>query len=255
MAVATPLQNNYRRDFPAAFRAIRKLLANGDDTTQVFIIMRALNGPVAKKIFARLLRTPGGPKLAYHRVELAERFSDPAFVASFEPGTLGAAYRGFLEKTGYSAAGLAEVSNLNGEALVEHPYAWIGRRMRDVHDIWHVLTGYEADETLGEASLVAFSYAQSGGLGWAFIAAATALKSLRTTRGTAFARAVIEGYRNGRRARWLMGEDYEALMHEPLEAARARLGIAEPVAYRAAQKLLGRRFEAKAASGGNPASA
>ena len=50
---------------------------------------------------------------------------------------------------------------------------------------------------------------------------------------------MIEGYRNGRRAAWLMGEDYEALLHEPLDAARARLGIREPVAYRHAQAELG----------------
>ncbi|MCY1351600.1 hypothetical protein D9M69_378720 [compost metagenome] len=47
----------------------------------------------------------------------------------------------------------------------------------------------------------------------------------------AFARAVLEGYRLGRRAGWLLGEDYERLLHEPLEAARARLGIAEPGRY------------------------
>ncbi|MGO4808659.1 Coq4 family protein [Cupriavidus sp. 2MCAB6] len=221
----------YKRDLPAAFRAIRKLLANGDDTTQVFLIMRALNGPAAAKNFDRLMKTPQGRKQAYRRVELAERFSDPAFIASFAPGTLGAAYRAFLEETGYSAAGLAEVSNINREPLIESPYAWSARRTRDVHDIWHALTGYKADENLGEAALVAFSYAQTGGLGWAFIAAAAALKSLRKTGTTAYARAVIEGYRNGRKATWLLGEDYEALLHEPLDAARARLGIAEPIAY------------------------
>ncbi|MBB3181703.1 Coq4 family protein [Variovorax sp. Sphag1AA] len=228
----------YQRDLPTAFRAMRKLLANSDDTTQVFIIMRSLNGGAAHKNFDRLMLTPNGPKTAYRRVELTERFSDLAFIASFEPGTVGAAYRSFLESTGYSAAGLAEISNFDREPLVEHPYAWMGRRIRDVHDIWHVLTGYKADETLGEASLVAFSYAQTGGLGWAFIAFASALKSLRVTRSTAFVRAVIEGWRNGRNAAWLLGEDYEALLHEPLDDARKRLGIAEPVAYRAAQQRI-----------------
>ncbi len=167
------------------------------------------------------MRTPNGPKAAYRRVELAERFSDPAFIASFEPGTVGAAYRSFLESTGYSATGLADISNFDREPLIEHPYAWMGRRTRDVHDIWHALTGYKADETLGEASLVAFSYAQTGGLGWAFIAFASALKSLSVTRNTAFVRSVIEGWRNGRKATWLLGEDYEALLHEPLDAAHA----------------------------------
>ncbi|HEX8448889.1 MAG TPA: Coq4 family protein, partial [Allosphingosinicella sp.] len=111
-------------------------------------------------------------------------------------------------------------------------------RERDVHDIWHVLTGYEADEPLGEACLVAFSFAQTGGLGWAFIGAGAALKSLRITGNTAFARAVWEGWRHGRRAAWLHGEDYQALMAEPLESARARLWIAEPVRYREAQRRL-----------------
>ncbi len=121
---------------------------------------------------------------------------------------------------------------------VEHPYAWMGRRERDIHDIWHVLTGYKASEHLGEACLVAFSYAQTGGLGWGFIAFGAALKSIRVTGELAFVRAVIEGYRHGKRAEWLHGEDYEALLAEPIEAARARLGIAEPTHYRVAQTRL-----------------
>ncbi len=111
--------------------------------------------------------------------------------------------------------------------------------MRDTHDIWHVLTGYKADEHLGEACLVAFSYAQVGGLGWALIASAASLKSLRETKGTLFAKAVWEGYRHGRAARWISGEDYLTLLHEPIEAARRRLGIREPVLYRRAQAELG----------------
>lgn len=236
----TAMPDMTRRDWRGAFRALRALLANGDDTTQVFVIMRALNGNQGPKHFARLMRVPAGPRLAYQRVELAERLSDPAFVAAFASGTVGAAYRAFLAETGYSAAGLADISNLERHAaLIEHPYAWFGRRTRDVHDIWHVLTGYKADETLGEAALVAFSYAQTGGLGWAAIAVGAALKSIRVTGGLAFARAVIEGYRHGRAATWLMGEDYEALLHEPLDAARTRLGIRAPVRYRAAQAELG----------------
>ena len=105
-----------------------------------------------------------------------------------------------------------------------HPYAWFGRRVRDTHDIWHVLTGYKADESMGEACLVAFSYAQVGGLGWAFIAGAASLKSLKVTGNRLFAKAVWEGYRHGRKAKWISGEDYEALLAEPLDAARARLG-------------------------------
>jgi len=228
----------YKRDLPAAFRAMRKLLADNGDTTQVFLIMRALNGPSVRTNFLRLLTTTTGQTQAYRRVELAERFADSTYIASFAPGTVGASYRTFLKDTGYSAKGLADISSVNREINAETPFAWMGRRTRDVHDIWHQLTGYRADESLGEAALVAFSFAQTGGWGWAFIALATMLKSMRVTRTTVFARAVIEGYRHGRRAAWLLGEDYEALLHEPLDTARVRLGIAQPVAYRTAQKRL-----------------
>ena len=228
-----------RRDWRTAFDAIRKLLANGDDTTQVFRIMRALNVGNSPMNYARLIATEQGGRLAYERVELAQRFVDRAFVAQFAPGTVGAAYRHFLESTGYSADGLAEVSRINSEEDMAHPYAWFGRRVRDTHDVWHVLTGYKADESMGEACLVAFSYAQVGGLGWAFIAAAAALKSLKVTGNTLFLKAVLEGYRHGRAARWISGEDYEALLAEQIDAARARLRIAEPTAYRHAQQELG----------------
>lgn len=228
-----------RRDWKEALDAIKKLMADGDDTTQVFRIMRALNVGNAPMNYARLIASAEGGRMAYERVELARRLIDTAYVAQFAPGTVGAAYREFLAVTGYSADGLAEVSRINQEDDMLHPYAWFGRRVRDTHDIWHVLTGYKADESLGEACLVGFSYAQVGGLGWALIGAAAALKSVKVTGGTLFARAVWEGYRNGRKAEWISGEDYEKLLHEPIDAARARLRIAVPHVYLKAQRELG----------------
>jgi ubiquinone biosynthesis protein COQ4 len=229
-----------KREWLTAFRALRRLLADSDDTVQVFRITRALNGDTWQRNYRRLIATGEGGRLAYRRVELARRLRDRSWVDSFPDGSVGAAYRAFLDRTGYSADGLIQVS-VALEAYpadIEHPYAWFRRRERDLHDVWHVLTGYQTDEPLGEACLVAFSYAQTGGLGWGFIAAGAALKSLRATGNTAFARAVWEAYRHGRRAAWLHGEDYEAMMGEPLEAARRRIGIAEPLRYRQAQARL-----------------
>jgi ubiquinone biosynthesis protein COQ4 len=229
-----------RRDWRTAFDAIKKLLSNGEDTVQVFRIMRALNTGSTEWGYAKLLESEEGGRIALEQANLAQRFSDRDWVNSFAPGTVGAAYRDFLESTGYSADGLVEVSRQgNANVEVQHPYAWFGSRTRDVHDIWHVLNGYKADESLGEAALVAFSYAQVGGLGWAFIGSAAALKSLRVTKSTLFARAVMEGYERGKRAKWLAGEDYIKLMDEPLAGARKRLGLTEPVLYKRAQRELG----------------
>lgn len=228
-----------RRDWGTALRALVRLLRNADDTAQVFRIMRALNGDIAGRNYRKLLTMPEGGRLAYRRVELAQRFSDRAWIESFRAGTVAAAYREFLDRTGYSAQGLVDLSTAEGiSQQAEHPHAWFGRRERDVHDIWHILTSYEADEPLGEACLAAFSYGQTGGLGWVFIAGGAALKSIRITGSTSFARAVIEGYRRGKRAKWLSAEDYELLMGESLDAARQRLGIGPTSAYQKAQAEL-----------------
>jgi ubiquinone biosynthesis protein COQ4 len=219
---------------------MRALLADANDTAQVFRVMAALNADTSARNYRRLLTTELGGRIAYRREELVARLTDQSFLAQFAPGTVGAAYRGFLQRTGFSAAGLAEVGHqVHGERQIEHPYAWFGRRERDVHDIWHVLTGYKAEDPLGELCLVAFSYAQTRGMGWGFIALMGVLKNLRQPLGTAVARAVWEGYSHGRAATWLHGEDIEALFAEPLDAARARLNVAAPVAYERLQQQFG----------------
>lgn len=247
-----------KREWGTAFAALRQLLANAEDTQAVFRIMRALNADTSHKNYRRLIATREGGKLAYARVELAERFSDRDWLDSLPEGSVGAKYRAFLDRTGFSAQGLADisVSELGEEARqIEHPYAWFGRRERDVHDIWHVLTGYTAEEPLGEACLVAFSFAQTRGLGWGAIGLAAALKSIRVTGDTAFAKAVWEGYRHGKAAKWLHLEDYEALLAEPLADARRRLNIAEPVRYHEAQARLAELGTTAIPMGGEPVAA
>jgi len=229
-----------RRDWGAAFRAVHTLLADPKDTIQVFRIMAALNAGTAAKNYQRLIRTEQGGRVAYARVELVDLLTDRVWLAQFAPGTVGAAYRSFLERTGFSADGLAGISNEENRRPpdLQHPYAWFGRRERDLHDIWHTLTGYRAEDPLGELCLVAFSYAQTGGLGWGFIGLMGALKSFGEPNGRAVRRAVWEGYRHGRAASWLHNEDIAALFAEPLETARARLNIARAVRYEEAEALI-----------------
>lgn len=229
--MADMVQLSFKRDWKTAFTSVKALMADPDDTAQVFRIMRALNVDTAKAGYDRLLQTAEGGRMAYDRVELAEHLSDPAYVARFPEGSVGAAYAAFLQRSGFSAQGLAMVSQSEEPFEAPHPYEWFGRRTRDVHDIWHVLTGYRADDPLGEACLVGFSYAQTKGLGWAAIGLGAALTSLRHPQGRAAVAAIWEGYRLGKRAKWLLGEDYEALLCEQLGAARKRLRLGRPERY------------------------
>jgi ubiquinone biosynthesis protein COQ4 len=214
-----------------ALRSLQRLLNDKEDTTAVFEIMRALNGTSTAKGYLRLLDTQQGGRIAYERPEFAHRLMDDAWLDSLPEGSVGAAYRHFIRTENISADGLIEVSRQGAPAVDErHPYAWMGRRTRDVHDIWHVLSGYHRD-ALGEACLVAFSYAQTKGLGWALIGAGAAWRG----RGSKhpIGRAIWQGYQRGKAAKWLLGEDYERLMAEPLESARRRLNITPATIYNA----------------------
>lgn len=218
-----------RRQWGVALKALGRLLNDKEDTGQVFEIMRALNGGATRDAYMRLIETPRGGRLAYERVELAAKLMDDAWLDGFAPGSVGAAYRDFIRSEQLSAEGLAEISRQKeGEIDVRHPYAWMGRRTRDVHDIWHILSGYHRDG-LGEACLVAFSYAQTKGLGWALIGLGAALRSRKGDYP--YAKAIWQGYQRGKAAAWLLGEDYERLLAEPLELARKRLNITPATLY------------------------
>lgn len=215
-----------------AARALGKLIADKEDTAQVFEIMRALSGDSVLKGYQRLLSTPQGGRIAYEREEFCQRLSDTDWLNTFGPGTVGEAYRAFIAPRGLSAEGLAAESRKTAEGEIDapHPFAWYGRRMRDVHDVWHVLTGYGTDG-LGEACVVAFSYSQTKSLGFALIAHAGAHQYEKIGNGHPYRRAVMEAFRNGKSAAWLPEVDYVALFGENLEAARARLGVKRPVTY------------------------
>ncbi len=222
-----------RLDWGRALRAYQALLRNKDDTAQVFEIMRALNGRSIANGYQRLLRTALGGRIAYQREELIEHLDDDAAMAVYPPGSVGAAYLAWRTAEGLSAEGLAQESRRGldlSKVEINHPYAWFGRRIRDVHDLWHILSGYGRD-SLGESCLVAFSYAQTRGLGWALIAVGAGLNARRLGGGREHVAAIWQGYRRGRRAKWLLAEDYHTILAEPVAAARARLGITPPVAY------------------------
>ena len=240
MATLTIAEMSQKRDWGDALAALKMLRQDDTDTAQIYRIIRALNAGNSRVNYNRLLATWEGGTIANDRVELSKYLTDSAFMAQFEAGTVGAAYRSLVATSGYSADGLAKAGAIVDQAsALSHPYAWYGRRERNMLDIWHVLTGYEADNGLSEACLVGFCYGQTKGLGWAAIAAWAALRAFSdgVGSGRAAAKAIWEGYRNGRNAAWLSGEDCLKLLGESLEAARWRLDIPEPAQYHAAKAL------------------
>lgn len=204
-----------------ALRALLELNANPDDLPKVFTVIEALPG-LSPLLMARKMReSVSGRRLLETRPDLKARLGDRAFLSALPEGSLGRAYLAFTEREGITAAGIVAASEQGTGGLEGVPadIVFYGDRMRDTHDLWHVVTGYGAD-LLGEAALLAFSFAQTKHPGVGLIASLAILRRVPGARSL-----LIKGYRQGARAEWLPAVEWEDLLHRPLAEVRARLRI------------------------------
>lgn len=232
-----------------AIRAMRKLLRDKEDTTQVFHITRALTGNSMGRLLKRVRRTESGRALLDDRRDLLTALTNRSYLAGLPEGSLGRAYLTFLETEDLSAEGLVAASEQPALPPLYEPgsdAAFLGARLRDSHDLWHVLTGYGRDG-LGEVCVLAFSFAQTRNPALAFIALIGTLKFKRHFRGEPIGRAVWQAYRNGRNAAFLPGIDIESRLHAPLHEVRRELRIAGPTIYRAAGQVIANTGKPQAA--------
>lgn len=207
-----------------AYRAMRNLLRNREDTKQVFLLIDALRGKTTLRQFERFRHTETGrAALADHR-RLLDRLSDRAALAALPEGTLGRAYYEFMASENLSADGLVEASKVLRTLPAMDDVAWFRERNRDCHDLLHVVTGYGRDP-LGEACLLGFTFAQTGQKGFAVIILSAMLRISRALPGQPVKRAIFDGWRRGRRAAWLIGADWEGLLDRPVEEIRAQMAI------------------------------
>ena len=210
-----------------AVRAVRRLLANPEDTSQVFAIFRALRGRSGLTAFRRFAASPTGARIIREKRRLLDTLSDRGGLAALPEKSFGRRYFNFMEQEQLTAEGLVEASQSWETDPVPADLQLFRERMRDAHDLTHVLTGYGRDP-LGEICLLAFMYAHTRNRGAALIVLMSLKRMPKAGRG-----AVAEAWRNGKKARWLQDQDFEALLPRPLAAVRRELNIADPARYRA----------------------
>ena len=181
---------------------------------------------------ARFAKTPIGAQVLREQRSLLATLCDRDALRRLPAGSLGREYVDFVERAGITADGLVEASEGDaGEYAELTPNeAFYARRLRDMHDLWHVLCGFST-RPFGEVCVVSFTYAQTRNLGLAAIALIGALKIARETADRGVLKAAWQAYRIGRRAAWLPAQDWEALLAAPLVTVRAKLAIAPPTRY------------------------
>lgn len=217
-----------------------KLVDDKEDTEQVFHIIEATKGRRSHAQARDFIRSPEGQRFLAEGVDIPAMLDDHARWADCAPNSVAAHYIAFMKREGLSAAGLVAESHrwAPPEILPRDQTQWYFDRLRDTHDLFHVLTGYGRD-ALGEVSLLGFSYEQNHNTGILFIAYAGArqIKKVSGTKAPLFA-AIKEGRKLGRAASKIAHQDIAALMREDIGEARARLGIDKPEVYRQCLAIL-----------------
>ena len=222
-----------------AWRHMQKLIADKEDTEQVFHIIEALNGDSVVHDFDRFLASEHGAGEFAKRAYLPDLLDDHDIVGAMPEGSVGRAYVDFMTREGLSAAGLVAESEAHRKTAqdFDDDLAWYINRLRDTHDLYHVLSGYGRD-ALGEAALLKYTHSQHRGRGIAFIAFMGARQIAKHVPASARIKEVmVEARDHGHRAQRVVDQDIAALLKEPLESARARIGIAPPLAYKAALRV------------------
>jgi len=217
-----------------AYKHFRKLIADKEDTTQVFYIVEALDGSNLERDFKRFMSSPEGQTRFAERKDLVPLLDDHETLRKLPLGSVGQHYCDFMETQGLSAQGLVDEYDRWGKRLEDYydaNVAWFGNRRRDVHDLMHIMTGYSRD-ALGEACVLNFTHSQHGGLGIYFIAHMASLEVRKhAPKGAPVWKAVREAKKNGALADNINQQDIMALLAEPLDVARKRLGIRPATQY------------------------
>lgn len=213
-----------------ALRAARVLFADPDDLPQVFTIIESLSCNTLERLKRRFQADDAGRRLLATQPDLVSKLVDREALAKLPEGSLGRAYLEFVERENISAEGIRAASEKGTERTLPAPLDFISARMRDTHDLWHVVTGYSGD-VLGESALLAFIFAQTWNPGVALIISLAFLKTAGAPQGAEARATIFDGFRRGLQVRWLPAVEWEELLALPLSEVRARLNAGEPVVY------------------------
>ncbi len=212
-AARVALEGSAAQKLGVGARALYELVKNPDDTQQVFLLGLALNAPFFPRLFARIAGSDAGDRLLRERPTIDSKTVDFERLRALPKTTLGGAYARYLDDNGLDPDLFQAPPGL--PPLV----SYVAQRIRQTHDIWHVLTGY-APNVAGELALQGFTFAQLR------MPSSLAIATLGTlARARPEARRVLEGYRRGRDAEFLPVIRFEDHWEDDVTLLAERLGI------------------------------
>lgn len=225
---------HHPRSWGRAYRSMRALLDEPEKTERAMDMFHAADRGGFERQFQRFLAEPEGRRLLARRTPVIDLLGDRVLLASLPEGSLGRVYLAYLEDNGFEADGLLQCERRvarrweqeDGQPRLDPARQWFRDRFLVWHDLFHVLTGYGTDH-LGEATLLAFTWAQVGGGVQAMLTLGAALE-VELRYGSGWPSYWSRAWRRGRHARWLLSVPLEDLLDVPLEAVRHLSDIEPP---------------------------
>ncbi len=176
-----------------ALQALATVMADPDRTDQVLVFSTYANAGTMHRRLHRFYDDPRGRRLYDEQRTIDSHTIDLDALAALGEGTLGHAYATFLRSRGITP----EIFDGPPERVSDPEAAYVIQRMRQTHDLWHVVTGHETDP-FGEIALQAFTFGQIGAPSTLVLSVAGTLNFRRMRPG--LARAVIAAFKAGRAA-------------------------------------------------------
>lgn len=201
-----------------ALTALGRVLTHPEQTDQVLVFSSYANAGSRDDRLDLFFDDPRGQLLYDQRRAIDSHTVDLDELGRLPEGTLGHAYARFMKSHGLTP----NVFDGPPEEVHEPRAAYVIQRMRQTHDLWHVVTNAQTDPG-GEIALQAFTFAQVHAPSAAILAAAGTLRWLRYDR--AIVRDVVEMARLGRRAEPLVVFPWEDHWATPLVEVRRLLGL------------------------------
>jgi ubiquinone biosynthesis protein COQ4 len=199
-------------------RATARVLADSTRTDEIHLVEEITGRPAYRRYLARMAGSPDVAELLSLRPELRSDQVDYDALRELAPDTLGGAYVRHLDGNGITADYQAAPTRY----IDDEDMAYLMRRFRQTHDVWHALLG------LGiagheEVIIHAFSWGQLRLPVSALVVFFGTLKHIvLERRWGALRHSLAEAYQVGRDAAPLLGVHWEAMWEEPLDTVRAR---------------------------------
>ena len=201
-----------------AIRALGQILANPEDTERVLEFSNLANAGRRDDRLNLFYDHPVGARLFAERRAIDSTTVDIEVLAALPVGTLGHAYAQFMKTHGITP----NIFDGSPEDVHDERAAYVIQRMRQTHDLWHVVTRCETDPA-GEIALQAFSFAQLRAPSSGILATLGTLRALPYSRQVL--RDAVRMYRIGLAAERFAVFPWEDHWTTPLVDVRRLLGV------------------------------